>query len=115
MRHQGRVRATDEQRYVVGFTDGTLDVDVERLVVQAVDAEGRPDRRPIVTERGDIASLRLRCGLVFGTLTRQLPAGYRSDVIRTRAWGPLLDDLLGHGWPVELAGLRAGAARRRAR
>jgi hypothetical protein len=107
VRHLGRVRATDEQRYVVGFTDGHLTVGAEELVVQAVGPDGSPDRRPIVIGRDGVDVLLLRCGLVFGTLRRQLPSGYRADLIRLRDRSPLLADLEAHAWPVRTSGLRA--------
>ena len=105
--HLGRVRATDERRYVVGVTDGHLTVSADELVVQAIGPDGAPDRRPIVIGRDEVDVLLLRCGLVFGTLRRQLPSGYRADVIRLRAWPPLLADLEAHAWPVRTSGLRA--------
>ena len=105
-RHEGRVVATDERTSALRTCDGTLEVDDDRLVVQgAPHANGRA-RRPVVTERHAVATLRLRCGVFGATLQRELPAGYRSLVIRVRRSGPLLDDLRAHAWPVELTGWR---------
>jgi hypothetical protein len=106
VRHEGRVVATDERSYALRTCDGTLEVTVERLVVQgAPHANGRP-RNPVVTERDAIATLRLRCGLFGATLHRKLPAGYRSLVIRVRDARPLVDDLRANAWPIELKGWR---------
>ena len=106
MRHEGRVRATDEARYVVGFCDGTLDVEPDRLVIQGEPHANGRERKPVVIERADVATLHLRCGFFGATLRRELPSGYRSDVIRTKAWKPLLDDLEAHAWPVDVTGPR---------
>lgn len=107
MRHLGRVRATDERRYVVGFADGHLTVGDDELVVQAVGSDGEPDRRAVAVGRDEVDVLLLRCGLVFGTLRRQLPSGYRADLIRTRGFAALLADLEAHAWPVRCSGVRA--------
>jgi hypothetical protein len=103
-RHDGRVVATDERTYALRTCDGTLDVDNDRLIVQgAPHANGRA-RQPVATERHAIATLRLRCGPFGATLQRELPAGYRSLVIRVRHAQPLLDDLRAHAWPVDVTG-----------
>ena len=60
----------------------------------------------MATERGTIATRRLRCGLFGATLERELPAGYRSVVIRVRRPEPLIADLRAHAWPVEVTGWR---------
>lgn len=106
MRHQGRVVATDERRYALRSTDGSLTVEADRLVVQGAPLPTGRERAPVVTERSAITTLHLRCGLLGGTLQRELTSGYRSDVIRLPDWRPLLDDLFAHGWPVATRGLR---------
>ena len=104
--HEGRVVATGDRTYVLRWCDGTLTVTADRLVVQGVPhANGRP-RAPVVTERSQLATLHLRCGLFGAGLRRETPAGYRSHVLRTRAPAPLLADLRAHAWPVRVTGWR---------
>ena len=107
-KHLGRVAATDERRYVVGRCDGSLDIGADRLTIQGEDHANGRARAAVVIERADVATLRLRVGLLGGaTLERDLPSGYRSFVIRPKTWTALLDDLDAHAWPVACSGLRA--------
>lgn len=98
--------ATDERTYALRSCDGTVDIDAARLVIQgAPHATGRT-RRPVVIERDEVDRLIVRFGLLGGSVTRVLPSGYRSLVVRTRTPGALWDDLRHHGWPVVARGLR---------
>lgn len=104
--HEGRVPATGERRYAVGWCDGTLDVAADCLVVQGeAHGDGR-DRKPTVIGTGDVRALILRCGLFGAALQQETRAGFRSPVIRVRAPRPLLDDLRDHGWPARATGWR---------
>lgn len=98
--------ATDERTYALRSCAGTVEVAADRLVIQGTAHAGGRDRRPVVIERSDPSTYRLRFGLFGGTLERITAAGYRSLVIRTRRPRPLWEDLRSLGWPVAAAGPR---------
>ncbi|MGN6695816.1 MAG: hypothetical protein ACTHN0_16690 [Aquihabitans sp.] len=104
--HQGRVPATDERRWTIGWCTGTLTVDADRLVLQGEPlATGRP-RNPVVIARADVGTLVFRCGLFGAALQRETRAGFRSPVLRTKDPRPVLDDLRAHHWPIRARGWR---------
>lgn len=104
--HAGRVPATGERRWVVGWCDGTLTVDADRLVVQGEPHGDGRARDPLVISRAEVGALILRCGLVGAALQRETRAGFRSPVSRVRDPRSLLDDLRDHAWPVRARGWR---------
>jgi hypothetical protein len=104
--HEGRVPATGERRYVVGWCDGTLAVTADRLVVQGEPHEDGRTRTPTVIERTGVGHLILRCGVFGAALQRETRAGFRSPVVRVRSARLLLDDLRDHGWPTRATGWR---------
>ena len=104
--HHGRVPATGERRWMVGWCEGTLTVEADRLVVQGEPHANGRARDPLVVGRADAAALILRCGLFGAAVQRETSAGFRSPVIRVRAVPPLLDDLRQHGWPARATGWR---------
>lgn len=104
--HEGRVPATGERRWTVGWCDGSLTVEDDRLTIQgAPHANGRT-RDPVVIDRDDVAKLILRCGLFGAAVQRETRAGFRSPVVRTKDARILLDDLRTHRWPAKATGWR---------
>jgi hypothetical protein len=104
--HEGRVPATGERRYVVGWCDGTVTVDADRLVIEGEPHDNGRVRDPVVIERADVRRISLRCGLFGAAVQRETHAGFRSPVVRVRDPKPLADDLRAHDWPTSLTGWR---------